>query len=184
VLKPGARHERHRHRNCDEFFIVIKGRGHIYSDLGEEPSVEGDECGPLEPRCVRSVDYDLAHEVGLDHRFRIQQECDLQGDVQRLRVRRMWRLFVRLDEARIRGRFVYEREAAFRFLECGRVDLAHLRLRRPQPAAESDASRFLDEDRFAFAEQLARRELLVELEPDLQAQRSVVHRLTKSRRRD
>jgi mannose-6-phosphate isomerase-like protein (cupin superfamily) len=42
VLKPGARHERHRHRNCDEFFIVIKGRGHIYSDLGEEPSVEGD----------------------------------------------------------------------------------------------------------------------------------------------
>jgi len=42
VLKPGARHERHRHRNCDEFFIVIKGRGHIYSDLGEEPSAEGD----------------------------------------------------------------------------------------------------------------------------------------------
>jgi mannose-6-phosphate isomerase-like protein (cupin superfamily) len=42
VLKPGARHERHLHRNCDEFFIVIKGRGHIYSDLGEEPSGEGD----------------------------------------------------------------------------------------------------------------------------------------------
>jgi mannose-6-phosphate isomerase-like protein (cupin superfamily) len=42
VLKPGARHERHRHHNCDEFFIVIKGRGHIYSDLGEEPSAEGD----------------------------------------------------------------------------------------------------------------------------------------------
>jgi mannose-6-phosphate isomerase-like protein (cupin superfamily) len=42
VLKPGARHERHLHRNCDEFFIVIKGRGHIYSDLGEEPAVEGD----------------------------------------------------------------------------------------------------------------------------------------------
>ena len=42
VLKPGARHERHRHHNCDEFFIVIKGRGHTYSDLGEEPSVEGD----------------------------------------------------------------------------------------------------------------------------------------------
>ena len=42
VLKPGARHERHRHHNCDEFFIVIKGRGHIYSDLGEEPSGEGD----------------------------------------------------------------------------------------------------------------------------------------------
>jgi mannose-6-phosphate isomerase-like protein (cupin superfamily) len=42
VLKPGARHERHLHRNCDEFFIVIKGQGHIYSDLGEEPSGEGD----------------------------------------------------------------------------------------------------------------------------------------------
>jgi mannose-6-phosphate isomerase-like protein (cupin superfamily) len=42
VLKPGGRHERHRHHNCDEFFIVIKGRGHIYSDLGEEPSGEGD----------------------------------------------------------------------------------------------------------------------------------------------
>lgn len=42
VLKPGARHERHLHRNCDEFFIVLKGHGHIYSDLGEEPSIEGD----------------------------------------------------------------------------------------------------------------------------------------------
>src|SRR5262245_49739613 len=42
VLKPGARHERHRHRNCDEFFIVLKGHGHIYSDRGEVPSVEGD----------------------------------------------------------------------------------------------------------------------------------------------
>ena len=42
VLKPGARHERHRHHNCDEFFIVLKGHGHIYSDLGEEPSIEGD----------------------------------------------------------------------------------------------------------------------------------------------
>lgn len=42
VLKPGARHERHLHRNCDEFFIVLKGRGHIYTDLGEEPAVEGD----------------------------------------------------------------------------------------------------------------------------------------------
>src|SRR5262249_9363894 len=31
VLKPGARHERHRHHNCDEFFIVLKGHGHIYT---------------------------------------------------------------------------------------------------------------------------------------------------------
>jgi mannose-6-phosphate isomerase-like protein (cupin superfamily) len=42
VLKPGARHERHRHRNCDEFFVVLKGHGHIYSDHGEEPSGQGD----------------------------------------------------------------------------------------------------------------------------------------------
>jgi mannose-6-phosphate isomerase-like protein (cupin superfamily) len=42
VLKPGARHERHLHRNCDEFFIVLKGRGHIYTDDGEVPSGEGD----------------------------------------------------------------------------------------------------------------------------------------------
>jgi mannose-6-phosphate isomerase-like protein (cupin superfamily) len=42
VLKPGARHERHRHHNCDEFFIVLKGRGTIYTGDGEEPSGEGD----------------------------------------------------------------------------------------------------------------------------------------------
>jgi mannose-6-phosphate isomerase-like protein (cupin superfamily) len=42
VLKPGARHERHRHHNCDEFFIVLKGHGHIYGEHGDEPSGEGD----------------------------------------------------------------------------------------------------------------------------------------------
>ena len=42
VLKPGARHENHRHRNCDEFFIVLKGHGHIYDHDGEVPSGEGD----------------------------------------------------------------------------------------------------------------------------------------------
>src|SRR5262249_31995607 len=42
VLKPGACHERHRHHNCDEFFIVLKGHGHIYTDDGEAPSGEGD----------------------------------------------------------------------------------------------------------------------------------------------
>jgi quercetin dioxygenase-like cupin family protein len=42
VLKPGARHEGHRHRNCDAFFIVLKGQGHIYTDAGEKPCVEGD----------------------------------------------------------------------------------------------------------------------------------------------
>ena len=42
VLKPGASHECHRHRNCDEFFIVLKGKGHIITDKGLEPSGEGD----------------------------------------------------------------------------------------------------------------------------------------------
>jgi mannose-6-phosphate isomerase-like protein (cupin superfamily) len=42
VLRPGARHENHRHHNCDEFFIVLKGQGHIYTDDGQKPSGEGD----------------------------------------------------------------------------------------------------------------------------------------------
>lgn len=42
VLRPGASHEPHLHRNCDEFFIVLKGHGHIRTDKGDEPSVEGD----------------------------------------------------------------------------------------------------------------------------------------------
>jgi mannose-6-phosphate isomerase-like protein (cupin superfamily) len=42
VLKPGASHERHLHRNCDEFFIVLKGKGHIITEQGLEPSGEGD----------------------------------------------------------------------------------------------------------------------------------------------
>src|SRR3954464_8249853 len=42
VLKPGARHENHRHHNCDEFFIVLKGKGEIYTDHGNTPSKEGD----------------------------------------------------------------------------------------------------------------------------------------------
>jgi mannose-6-phosphate isomerase-like protein (cupin superfamily) len=42
VLKPGASHEAHLHRNCDEFFIVLKGKGVIRTETGDEPSVEGD----------------------------------------------------------------------------------------------------------------------------------------------
>jgi quercetin dioxygenase-like cupin family protein len=42
VLKPGARYERHRHRVCDAFFVVLQGKGHICSDLGEEPAAEGE----------------------------------------------------------------------------------------------------------------------------------------------
>jgi quercetin dioxygenase-like cupin family protein len=42
VLPPGARHERHRHPNCNEFLVVMSGRGEIYTDEGTEPSQSGD----------------------------------------------------------------------------------------------------------------------------------------------
>lgn len=42
VFQPGSRHERHRHRNCDEFFVILKGRGEIYTPDGREPAAAGD----------------------------------------------------------------------------------------------------------------------------------------------
>jgi quercetin dioxygenase-like cupin family protein len=42
VLRPAARHERHRHPNCDEFLVVVSGVGHIYTDDGREPAGAGD----------------------------------------------------------------------------------------------------------------------------------------------
>ncbi len=42
VLPPGARHERHRHPNCDEFLVVIGGAGEIYTDDGREAAAAGD----------------------------------------------------------------------------------------------------------------------------------------------
>ena len=42
VLPPGARHDRHLHRHADEFFVVLAGAGHIYTDVGTEPASEGD----------------------------------------------------------------------------------------------------------------------------------------------
>jgi quercetin dioxygenase-like cupin family protein len=42
VLPPGARHERHRHPKADEFFVVLAGAGHIYTDGGVQPAAEGD----------------------------------------------------------------------------------------------------------------------------------------------
>lgn len=42
VLPPGARHDRHRHRDADEFFVVLQGSGMIYTDDGREPSGKGD----------------------------------------------------------------------------------------------------------------------------------------------
>jgi len=42
VLPPGARHERHRHPNADEFLVVMSGSGEVYTDGGREPSAAGD----------------------------------------------------------------------------------------------------------------------------------------------
>ncbi len=42
VMEPGASHEKHRHLNCDEFLVVISGRGIIFTDDGEEPAARGD----------------------------------------------------------------------------------------------------------------------------------------------
>ncbi|HLA45683.1 MAG TPA: cupin domain-containing protein [Aggregatilineales bacterium] len=42
VLTPGARHDRHRHFQADEFLLVLKGHGIIYTDEGEETAGEGD----------------------------------------------------------------------------------------------------------------------------------------------
>ncbi|HSJ83763.1 MAG TPA: cupin domain-containing protein [Acidimicrobiia bacterium] len=42
VLPPGARHDRHRHPNADEFFVVLSGHGHIYTDAEDQPAAEGD----------------------------------------------------------------------------------------------------------------------------------------------
>jgi quercetin dioxygenase-like cupin family protein len=42
LLAPGARHERHRHPNCNEFLVVMSGSGEIYTDAGTAPSRAGD----------------------------------------------------------------------------------------------------------------------------------------------
>jgi quercetin dioxygenase-like cupin family protein len=42
VLPPGARHDRHRHQQADEFFIVLQGSGMIYTNEGREPAGKGD----------------------------------------------------------------------------------------------------------------------------------------------
>jgi quercetin dioxygenase-like cupin family protein len=42
VLPPGARHDRHLHRNADEFFIVLEGTGEIFVDGGTKPATRGE----------------------------------------------------------------------------------------------------------------------------------------------
>lgn len=42
LLPAGARHERHRHPNVNEFLVVMRGSGEVYTDEGTEPAAEGD----------------------------------------------------------------------------------------------------------------------------------------------
>lgn len=42
VLPSGARHDRHRHHDADEFFVVLQGSGMIYTDDGREAAGKGD----------------------------------------------------------------------------------------------------------------------------------------------
>lgn len=42
VLPPGSRHDKHRHPNADEFLVILKGQGYVYTDGPDEASGEGD----------------------------------------------------------------------------------------------------------------------------------------------
>ncbi|HET7846672.1 MAG TPA: cupin domain-containing protein [Acidimicrobiia bacterium] len=42
VLPPGARHDRHRHHEAEEFLIVLQGSGMIYTDTARETAGKGD----------------------------------------------------------------------------------------------------------------------------------------------
>ena len=42
VLPPGAKHDRHRHFECDEFLLVLAGRGMVHTNEGMEPAQQGD----------------------------------------------------------------------------------------------------------------------------------------------
>jgi quercetin dioxygenase-like cupin family protein len=42
VIPPGGRHDRHLHPHADEFLVVLRGSGRIYTNEGTEPAAEGD----------------------------------------------------------------------------------------------------------------------------------------------
>ena len=61
VLKPGACYGARRLRNCDAFFIVLKGHGHLIADAGREPCAEGDVV-----YCPRGVRHGFDNTSGED----------------------------------------------------------------------------------------------------------------------
>src|SRR5207249_10825377 len=77
---------------------------------------------------------------------------------------------------------VDESAAPLRRLDRRGVDLPELGLGRPKPSTEPLSTRRIDEDGRVLAEQLVRRELLVDLQSDLQAEGPIVHGLRNRRR--
>lgn len=64
VLKPGARYNHRRYRECDAFFIVLSGYGMILTDAGDKPAREGDVV--YAPRgCWHGFDNSSGREVVL-----------------------------------------------------------------------------------------------------------------------
>lgn len=61
VLKPGACYGPRQLRNCDAFFIVLKGHGHLIADAGREPCAEGDVV-----YCPRGVRHGFDNTSGED----------------------------------------------------------------------------------------------------------------------
>src|SRR5437879_1866240 len=95
----------------------------------------------------------------------------------------MGRFFVRLDQTGVRCCLIDEAEAPLRLLDGRGVHLAELGLGRPEPSTESLSAGRIDEDGRILAEQFVRRELLVNLQSDLQAEGPIVHGLRNRRRR-
>ncbi len=177
-----------------EIFRAASSSRHIVSiACRRPPTVEvaagRDERGPLEPRGVGPVDHDLPHHLDLVDRARLEQQGQLERRLERLRVQWTRGLLVHLDEAVGGSRFVGVEEAALGLEGRRRVDCAILPARSPKSARErmSDLLRQLAR---AGAEQLARRELLVNLEthfhgavlPECRSKNSAARGVVRSRR--
>ena len=61
VLKPGARHALKRQRNCDAFFVILRGKGQLVTDQGTEPLGDGDVV-----YCRRGVAYGIDNSSDQD----------------------------------------------------------------------------------------------------------------------
>src|SRR4030042_2182272 len=130
-------------------------------------AVHRGQSGPPKAAGVRPVDHDLPHEMDFIHWGHAQQLRHFERRLDGTPVRVMWRLFVRLDQARIWHSLVSEVHLAFGFLESRPVYLSHLALGRPQPPDELLVVVVRQVAR-AFAEQLPSVQLLVNLDPDLE----------------